>query len=260
MNTFNLIPVIFQNLIVYILIFSRIASLFSTFILFRRDFVNVRIIVALTSILSFYVLILQQPKPIFYDLYSIQMLMQLFFQVLIGFVTGIILNIIFEIITAFGQIVSTQVGFSMVTLIDPRFGAITPLTLFYTYVAMLIFLQLNGHLITIKLILDSFSSLPLDHYFLPKNLMELVKYSENIFYGSVILSIAIIVTMLLTNLTIAVMTRFAPQFNVFTIGINISIILGLVCIYVTFNLFVNHVVDIMQNGLTFLTNFIVKFK
>jgi flagellar biosynthetic protein FliR len=157
----------------------------------------------------------------------------------------------------FGQIVSTQVGYSMVTLIDPKLGAITPLTLFYMYVAMLVFLQLNGHLLLIKLLIESFESMPLNHYFMPTSLLEdVLKYSQIIFSGAVFLSISIVVTIMITNITIAVMTRFAPQFNIFSIGINISLMIGLISLYVTFNLFVDYSVEYMNDGFNFVKHFL----
>jgi flagellar biosynthetic protein FliR len=252
MDIVSLVPVVFERLVIFILIFSRIVTLFSTFIVFSRHYVNPRIIISLTTILSIYVVCLDTKYPK-YELFSIPMMVQLFFQIFVGFTAGFILNVILEIFTAVGQIISTQIGFSMITLIDPRFGTITPLTLFYSYVGILIFLFLNGHLVAIKFILDTFQVLPLNASMIPKDtIISVLKYSNVIFQASILLSMTIITCILLTNLTMAIMTRFAPQFNIFSIGINITIIFGLLVIYLTFLLLVNKGSEFIQQGLYFL--------
>ncbi|RDI38535.1 flagellar biosynthetic protein FliR [Aquicella lusitana] len=249
MNIISLIPLTYEKLVLFILALARISALLSSFVFFRRDYVNNKIIIGLSSLLAYIAVISMDFKP-YYALFSANMVMQIIFQVVIGIVSGLILNIIFEIFTAFGQIISTQIGFSMVTLIDPRFGSITALTLFYNYAAMLIFLLLNGHLIVINLILESFKSLPVSLNYISNDvLIGILKYANIIFTGGVSLSIAIIIAMLITNMTIAVMSRFAPQFNIFSVGINISIILGLIFVFLTFGVFVGNGVEYIGSGL-----------
>ena len=261
MNILGLIPQTYGNLILFILMLTRITSLFSTFILFQRKYVNARVVISLSSVLALYAILITQNQPPKYELFSFSMTFDLIMQALIGFVSGLILNIIFEIFTALGQIISTQIGFSMVTLIDPTLGAITPLTLFYNYFAILIFLLLNGHLIVIQLILDSFISIPINSLAFPfYRIKEIVIFTNNIFSTGISLSITIIISMLLTNITIAVMSRFAPQFNIFSVGINITMILGLIFVYLTFNLLVSHGEDIFQNGFLFLSHIILGTK
>lgn len=253
MDTLALLPIAYGKLSIFILAFSRISALFTTFIFFRRDWINARIIIALTTVLSLYVIVLYPKIKLMDDMLSIPMLIDLFFEFLIGFITGFILNIIFEVFAALGQIISIQIGLSTVTLFDPKLGSITPMTFFYMYSAIAIFLALNGHLLVIKFIMDTFDIVPIGHMFLPVDtLASILKYSNVMFQASVVLSITIMITMLLTNLALAAMTRFAPQFNLFSIGINISIILGLICVYETFNFFVNNSTQFMDSGFVFL--------
>ena len=261
MNLLGLVPQTYANLILFLLMLIRIAFLFSTFILFRRDYVNARIIIAFSSILAFYALLITHNKSPKYELFSLLMIYDVFFQIFIGFLCGFILNIIFEIFTAVGQIISSQVGFTMVTLFDPRFGMITPLTLFYNYFSIIIFFLLNGHLITIKLILDSFITIPINTFYSPLYRMnEIIHFAGNIFVLSVSLSITIIISMLITNITIAVMSRFAPQFNIFSVGVNFTIIFGLIFVYLTFGFLINNGEQVMQNGMIFLTHILSGMK
>lgn len=256
MDILNLLPTIYEKFILFMLIFTRISAMFSTFVLFKREMVNPRVILILTSIISFYVLSIYPIQQQYYDMYSIQMLIQVSIQFLIGFVAGLILNIILEIFIGMGQIISGQIGLSLASMIDPKFGHITSLTQFYSLLAMLIFLLINGHLFIIHTIVDSFVTFPIYENFFPNNLLKSVlNYSGIIFVGGIMLSISIVVTILLANIALAVMTKFAPQINVFSIGINMTLILGLLCVYLTFNVIVDSGDAYIVNGLNYLHQF-----
>ena len=259
MNIIELIPTIYGKLIVFILVFARISALLSTFILFRRDYVNRRIIISLSGILAVYMLLFYDTTQVTYDVFSIQMIIQMMFQSFIGFVSGLILNIIFEIFMALGQVISMQIGLGMASLLDPRIGSITTLTRFYMYSIVILFLSLNGHLFVIKTLIDSFAVIPINHTINPSNFISaILNYSSVIFSGSVLLSITIIVAMMLTNFALALMTKFAPQFNIFSIGINLTLVLGLILIYFSFDMFVNRGGSYIEEGLTFFRSSLQK--
>ena len=74
------------------------------------------------------------------------------------------------------------------------------------------------------------------------------------------LSMSIIVAILITNFTLATMTRFAPQFNLFSIGINMSLIIGLILLYFTYNLYTDKSETLVQEGMTFLQHSFAKIK
>lgn len=258
MELLSLIPSVYAKFSSFILIFTRISALFSTFILFRRDIVSTRIMLALTLVLSFYMNMLLADDGNHYDVFSFQAVPGLFFQFLIGFIAGLVLNLVFEMFSAFGQIVSSQIGLGMASIMDPRMGHITSLTNFYIFTIMLLFLMLNGHLFIIKLILDSFSTIPLDKVFIPQHIIsDVLRYSSVMFSGSALLSITIVIVILLSNFALALMSKFAPQFNLFSIGINISLIIGLIYVYLTFDLFAEKSSYFIQDCLMFLHRLIM---
>jgi flagellar biosynthetic protein FliR len=259
LNVLSLIPYIYEKFIVFILIFSRIASLLGTFILFRQDIVNRKVLTSLTGVLSLYVLLFYYHSNITYDFLSIQMVIHVVFQVFLGFVAGLILNIVFEVFSSVGQLISTQIGLGMASMFDPRMGSITTLTHFYTFSIALIFLLMNGHLFVIQTIIETFTTIPLTEQLLPTHLMKKIfDYSSVIFSGAVLLSITIITAILITNFALAILTKFAPQFNIFSIGINLSLIIGLICVYVTFNLFVGKAEEFLSQALEFFKISLIK--
>jgi flagellar biosynthetic protein FliR len=252
MEILNLIPVIYAKFVAFILIFMRIATMLWTFNIFRRELITGRILFSLTCVLSFYIVALND-NVMSMDIFSLTMLISAFFQVFIGFLAGMILNIVFEVFLAVGQIISSQIGLGMASMYDPRFGSITTLSHFYMMLTTIIFLLLNGHLYIINTIMGSFEALPISKTLMPQSLMSAVlSYSGTIFSGSIMLSITIIVTILLTNTALAVMTKFAPQFNIFSVGINMTLIIGLITIYMTFNMFINQSNHMLVDGLNYL--------
>ncbi len=253
MNIINLIPYIYDHLIEFLMIFTRISAFFSTFIIFRREFVNTRIIIAISAILSVYAALFNQDLRLHIDVFSLSMVLQELFQFFIGFVSGLILNIVFELFSGMGQIISTQIGLSLASVIDPRMGSITNLTQFYVNSIILVFLFLNGHLIVLKTLINSFNMLPIGEFFIPKHLMSsVISYSGMIFSGAILLSITVVISVMITNIALAVMTRFSPQFNLFSIGINMTLMLGLYCVYLTYSLVIDKGAGFLHESLTFL--------
>lgn len=260
-NIYNLIPILYDKYIVFMLVFTRISSMFATFTLFRRDYVSPRILIALTALLSLIVVILSPGKTVQLDPVSLQAIMLMVFQVFVGFVTGFILNIVFEIFSAVGQIIAMQIGISMASLIDPRFGSITVLSHLYVFTITIIFFLTDGHLYLIKIIMNSFTILPCDHAFLStKFIPNLLNYSGIIFSQAALLSIIVIIAAMLSNLAMGVMSKFAPQFNIFSLGININLIVGLILVYITFDLYTMKGISIVHNGLVYLQHTIAKMR
>jgi flagellar biosynthesis protein FliR len=261
MEMIELVSIVYARFIVFALVFLRIGSMLWSFNLFRRELITGKIILTLGSVLSLYVMMLDHSGIINYDIFSIKMLINASLQVFIGFVGGLILNIVFDVFLGLGQVISTQIGLGLASLIDPRLGSITSLAHFYMIAASLIFLFLNGHLFIIKTIIQSFDAVPLNKQFIPQSMMsDALNYSSIIFSGAIMLSITIVMTMLMTNIALAVMTKFAPQFNIFSVGINITLIMGLICIYITFNLMMGEGVSIIQQGLNIFQNAFYRMK
>lgn len=261
MDIIQIIPTIYGKFILFVLIFTRISSMLTTFVLFRRDLLTARVIIALSSLLSIFVL-LNFPQPdIKFELFSVAILSRLFIQAIIGLISGLFLNLIFEVFIVAGQVVSTQAGLSIASLIDQRFGFITSLTHFYIITMTLIFLSLNGHLFILKALVDSFAVMPVDHVFVPSSMMaQLLSYSSILFSGAVMLAITIIIVLLMTNIALAVMTKFAPQFNLFSIGINLELLIGLFCVYATYQYFVNESSSLIRDSLLLFNHSIMMVK
>lgn len=261
MEILSYISYIFQKFNVYLVVLSRISALFSVFVIFRSDYVNARILLALSALLSLFVLLFDPQVSATSGNFSTEMIFTCIFQFFLGFFAGLILNIVFEIFQVAGQLISTQIGLSIDSLFDPRLGTITSLTRFYYIAVTLTFLLMNGHLMLLKTMLSSFAAFPIGAFYVPKQLLnEVVQYSAVMFTGGIGISLTIVLSMLLVNISLAIMTRFAPQFNVFSVGTNLSLVIGAFMIYLTFHFFHEKAVEYLTQGLDVLQNAFIKVK
>lgn len=261
MESLSFIPDFYDRFIVFMLIFARVSTMLTTLVFFRKLIFSTRVIAAFSAIISIYILINDPTKQLSNDLYSLNTVISILYQVLIGLMTAIVVNLILEVFLFMGQIISTQIGLNIISVLDPGIGVVTGLSQFYMNTAIFIFLMMNGHLFVIKTIAESFNYLPVYHFFSPNNLFHnILSYSGIIFSGSLLISMTVIITMILTNLSLAVMTKFAPQFNIFSIGIILLLLIGMVTVYLNFSYFVDDATSLVKDGLAFLSNILLSLR
>ena len=240
-----------QYLPLFVVIQARVSAFFAAAFFFRRELVPARIMLAVAFVISVYITMLLKNSASAAISYSIlPLLLQ---QIFLGFLSGIVINFFVEIFLGFGQVISMQAGLGMVQMYVPKLGSVTPLTNFFVLTATLIFFQLNGHLLAIKLIVNSFIFGDFHHTNLSfSSLKSVMDFSAIIFSGALMLSLSVVITILLTNFTIGVMSKFSPQINIFSVGINISLIICLFAVYVSYDLIVENGEVLLNDILEFL--------
>jgi flagellar biosynthetic protein FliR len=251
---------IYPKFSIFVLIFTRLFAFFYTFSMFRREMASMRLLITLSFVLSCYVLMLSTFADVTDNLLSLIFFLHAMVQFVIGFASGLIMNIILEVFSAIGQIISTQIGLSAASLFDPKFGVITSLTHFYVMVGTIIFLEMNGHLMMIDTLVKSFTALPVGVLITQFYGSSIASFSAIIFSGSILVSITVIAAVLMTNIAMAFISKFAPQFNLFSIGLNLTILIGLLCITLSFQIYVDHGHALINEVLLFFKHFIMGLK
>ena len=157
-------------------------------------------------------------------------------QVLIGIALGFCLHILFDSVNLGGQMLANSMGLSMAFNIDPLHGseATTPaLGQLYTLLVTLTFLALNGHLALIEVLTQSFTTLPIGTGGLgAAGLQEVVGWGSQLFAGALAIALPGVTALLIVNLAFGVMSRAAPAFNLFAIGLPVSLVCGLALLVV----------------------------
>lgn len=156
-------------------------------------------------------------------------------QIVIGAAMGLALQFVFTMFVIGGQVIAYQMGLGFAQMVDPQSGTQVPVvSQFYIIVITLLFFTLDGHLALIRVVADSFISLPIGETGLSRDsLWSLITWSGNMYLAGVHIALPAVASLLLVNFTFAVVTRSAPQFNIFSIGFPITIIMGLFVIMLT---------------------------
>ena len=151
-------------------------------------------------------------------------------QLIIGVAMGFILRLMFNALELAGQMIGQLMGLGFAAMIDPNSGVQVPvLSQFYVVMTTLLFLAFNGHLIMIEMLVDSFRALPVStHGFGPDAVHAVVEWGGQMFAGAVMVALPAVAALLLVNIAFGVMTRAAPQLNVFAVGFPVTLLLGLV--------------------------------
>jgi flagellar biosynthetic protein FliR len=171
-------------------------------------------------------------------------------QVLVGLAMGFILQMVFAGMVVAGQTIATSMGLGFASTIDPQNGVQVPVvSQYFLILATLIFLALNGHLVLIETVVESFYVFPISASVLPENLAwQVASWIGQVFTGAVLVAMPAVSAILLVNLAFGVMTRAAPQINIFAVGFPITIITGFVMILLSLPVFLPRFTSLLENG------------
>jgi len=149
-------------------------------------------------------------------------------QLLIGIAMGLALQLVFAMFVVGGQIIAFQMGLGFASMVDPNSGTSVPVVgQFYVIVLTLLFLALDGHLVFIDILVDSFRTMPIGVDGLTRDgFWTLAMWGGTMYAGAVQIALPAIAALLLINLTFGVVTRSAPQFNIFSIGFPVTMLAG----------------------------------
>ena len=167
-------------------------------------------------------------------------------QVLAGVIFGFLVLIIFTGVEVAGQLISVQVGFGMISLLNPLISnqQVSLISNLQNYVALIIFIQTSAFFFVIEGIYRSFQTIPLTFVsFSPHIFQYLAARGNDIFLIGLDLSIPIVLVAVILNIIIALMGRIAPQFNIFAVGFPITIAVGLFMLYVTAPYFTDYIIQ-----------------
>ncbi len=175
------------------------------------------------------------PPSSFTNLFSFEMVLVVLQQILIGVAIGFVSLMMINTFILAGQILAMQTGLGFASIIDPANGISVPAVgQFYLILATLLFWVFDGHLMMIQMVVHSFTALPIGTAGLSfENYRELATWGSWMFSTALVLSLAPLTAMLIINLSFGVMTRSAPQLNIFSIGFPFTLLAGLIIIWVT---------------------------
>ncbi|MFA3790586.1 flagellar biosynthetic protein FliR [Aliiglaciecola sp. SL4] len=221
--------------------FMRISGMFAAMVGISAKTVPTPIRTLLTLFLTLLIMPVVPPVDIS-EIFSVSTFVLIIQQLIIGLAIGFISAMMLDTFVIAGQVVAMQTGLGFASIVDPVNGINVPAVgQFYLILATLLFWALDGHLAMIRMVVMSFEAFPIgEAWFQPEQFKEIAHWASWMFVAAVTLSLAPIVSLLLVNLAFGVMTKAAPQLNIFSIGFAIAQIMGLLIIWLTMDNFTHH--------------------
>ncbi|MFZ6861211.1 flagellar biosynthetic protein FliR [Undibacterium sp. Ji67W] len=162
------------------------------------------------------------------DPLSLAGMMILIQQFVIGLGMGFVMRVAFAAIEMAGTVAGMTMGLGFASFFDPQTrGNTSAISQFLVLVATVLFFALNAHHSLLLALMDSFKSIPISTTLQSGfDFHRLAIWGEQIFIGGLRLSMPLIAALLLANVALGILTRAAPQLNLFGIGFTITITVG----------------------------------
>lgn len=214
--------------------FVRIGAMLMAAPIFSIRQVPVRWRVLLAVLITILVQPLLPPVPVV-DILGADGFLVALQQVGIGALMGFILQLAFNALIFGGQVMAYSMGLGFAHMMDPTNGVQVPvISQYWLILAMMAFLLSNGHLVLLAGVAQSFEILPIAVDGLTRaGIWSLIAWSSQIFAAGLVMAFPIIIALLLVNIGMGVVSRAAPQLNIFAIGFPITLMMGFIVIWVT---------------------------
>ena len=223
-----------HNLEFFLLILTRVSTM-----IYAAPFFNIKGVPGKLKIgLAFFLSIIVGTMYPYYDLeYNsvVGYAMMVIFEAVIGLALGLSANIAMVILSFAGHLIDVDIGFSMVQLFDPltnqsssAFGS------FYSYLVMLVMILSNMHYYLITAVINSFDFIPLGKIGYNEELLyqSIVHFAVRYFVVGFEIILPVFASALLLNIVLGVLAKTAPQMNMFVVGMQLKVIVGLAILLV----------------------------
>lgn len=226
-----------ENLEFFLMILVRISGFMFAAPIFGQKGVPARVKVGLSFFLAVIVTGLVPYEPLAYEgtlgfaVLAVQ-------ETLIGLILGYVANICTMILEFSGRIVDTEIGFSMVTALNPTSNIQTTITgNMYTYMVLLVLLITDMYYYIVKAVIDCFQVIPPGQGVIDKSLYSVMKiFMSDYFVIGFRIIVPVFACMLVVNVVLGVLAKVAPQMNMFVIGVQLKVVVGICILFFTISM------------------------
>jgi flagellar biosynthetic protein FliR len=169
----------------------------------------------------------------------------------VGLILGFVVQMAFGAAVFAGQAISMTMGLGFAMAVDPQNGVQVPvISQLYVIVATLLFLALDGHLLLIAAVVESYQLIPIGVAGLPAaSLSAVVALGTTVFAGGILLALPALTALLLINVAFGIVTRTAPQLNIFAVGFPVTILAGLFIMFLVMPGFIEALTQLIGSSL-----------
>ena len=234
--------------------FMRVSAMFISMPVFSTNSVPARLRIMLSLLITFTLIPVLPAMPDI-DLFSFDGWMVSVQQLVLGISTGFILQMVFSIVLFAGQSIAYGMGLGFASLVDPATGVQTPvIAQLFVIASSLLFLAVDGHLLLIEMLAQSFTSLPVSTVGLnQEDLWKIIVWSSQIFADGLLLSMPVMATLLFVNISFGIASKAAPQLQLFGVGFPMTILLGMALIWVGLATMLEGFTDMLHEGFVMIS-------
>lgn len=156
-------------------------------------------------------------------------------QVGIGLAIGFTVRLVFSAVELAGEVVGFQMGLNFAAFFDPSLNSqSSAVARFYGQMVALLFIVLNGHLWVLMVVVRSFDTFPVNQNFLEALAkMKIYNLGTDLFASGLWIALPMIGMLMFVNLALGIVSRVAPQMNIYAVGFPVTLSVGLVGIAAT---------------------------
>lgn len=216
---------------------------------------NIRLLLSLVVTLAILPMVPDVPQI---DPISLEAFLVITQQILIGVAFGFVVQIIYQVFALAGQIYAMQAGLGFASMADPANGVnTTVMAQFLVIGANLLFVSMNGHLALIQILADSFRMIPIGYISIDREFFwEMVNLGGWMFAAAFLIVIPGITALLMVQAGLGIVTRAAPQLNIFSLGFPFMMTFSLLIAWIGLTTLVPHFENVFHFGLSFLNDWI----
>lgn len=171
-------------------------------------------------------------------------------QVAVGIAIGFAVRLVFTSVELAGEVIGLQMGLNFASFFDPASNAqVSAVARFFGQISMLLFVVINGHLLVLMAVVKSFDAFPVDGNFLQAlGQLRLYTLGTSLFSSALWIALPMVALLFFVNLTLGIISRVAPQMNIYAVGFPVTLTVGMLGIAATLPMLEQPVLALMQQA------------
>lgn len=188
------------------------------------------------------------PQPPFETIFSGAGIAMAVTEVCVGLMMGFVLQLAFAAAVFAAQAQSMTMGLGFAMAVDPQNGVQVPVVAqMFVILVTLLFLALDGHLALIAAVVKSYELVPIGDIGIPQiSFFRIVELGSLVFKWGILMALPVLTALLFINISLGVVTRAAPQLNIFAVGFPVTIISGLLIMFIVMPVYVDVLIRLID--------------
>ena len=223
----------FEDLEKLLLVFARMSMFIATAPFFSMQGVPARFKIGFSFFLSILLFqVLPLPAVVYETVIDYGVIVVK--EAAVGAIIGFSADICSAIVTFAGQVIVMDIGLSMANMFDPTMNESVSLTgAMYRYFVLLLLMITGMHHYIIRAIADSYQLIPLNGAVFNFGYLYqgVLQFLGDYFIIGFRICLPVFMCSLLLNIVLGILAKSAPQMNMFAVGMQLKVLLGLIVLF-----------------------------